>query len=240
MSFWVMVNSELGCGRSIASLNIGTFKYAGQHNTEVYLLGRQICTIRVHWLPLQISNDEVDDWDSTHSDEIESIIQYEHSEAPEARGLLTTICRICCFLWQGVKKKQISPTTVRWWLWRQQIQNSSLSCWPQTKMSQVWQTGPHTPWLQGSSLRIVPKDSRIWLEALIGPHQGENADGKGVEQVVVAPENNRDDIRPLPPQPQRPQRDSRRSQQPQKRAVETSSDGIQEQPRKRHMWHESS
>ena len=85
---------------------IGTFKYAGQHNTKVYLLGCQICTIHVHWLPLQISNDEVDAWVSTYNDEIENII-YEHSEAPKARGLLTGIRRISCLLQEGVEKTDI-------------------------------------------------------------------------------------------------------------------------------------
>ena len=119
MSYWVMVNPELGSGRSIASLNplphnwliFELSSMAGQYNTEVYLLGCQICKIHVHWLPLRISNDEVDDWVSTYSDKIESII-YEHSEAAKARGLLTGSAESAASFGKEWKKR-ISLTTVK-------------------------------------------------------------------------------------------------------------------------------
>ena len=49
----------------------------------MYLLGRQLCTIRVQWLPLRVNNDEVFDWVSLFSDQVEDIV-YEASGSSKA------------------------------------------------------------------------------------------------------------------------------------------------------------
>ena len=88
----------------------GSFYYSAQHATEMYLLSRQLCTIRVHLLPLRVNNDEVFDWVLSFSDQLESIT-YESSGSSKVKGLLTGIKKIRCFLRDGVEKTDIPYDT---------------------------------------------------------------------------------------------------------------------------------
>ena len=90
--------------------HIGRFNYTGIHATEMYLLGRQLCTIRVHWLPLRVNNDEVFDWVSLFSDQVEDIV-YEASGSSKAKGLLTGTRKIRCFLRDGIEKTDVPYDT---------------------------------------------------------------------------------------------------------------------------------
>ena len=90
--------------------DVGSFLYAGKHNAELYLLGRQTTVIRIHWLPLRVNNQEVYDWVSQFSDEVLDI-QYEQSVASKAQGLLTGIRRVRCILREGVARTDVPYDT---------------------------------------------------------------------------------------------------------------------------------
>ena len=90
--------------------DVGSFLYAGKHNAELYLLGRQTTVIRIHWLPLRVNNQEVYDWVSQFSDKVLDI-QYEHSVASKAQGLLTGIRRVRCILREGVARTDVPYDT---------------------------------------------------------------------------------------------------------------------------------
>ena len=84
----------------------------------MYLLGCQLCTIRVHWLLLRVNNDEVYDCVSSFSDQVDDI-SYEASGSSKAKGLLMGIRKVHCFLGDGIKKNGY-PVRYRdhglWWL----------------------------------------------------------------------------------------------------------------------------
>ena len=54
----------------------------------MHRLGKELTTIRVQWLPLRVTNDDLSQWVSLYSDNVHSIVN-EVSVAPNAAGLLT-------------------------------------------------------------------------------------------------------------------------------------------------------
>ena len=73
-------------------------------------LGKEITTIRVHLLPLRVTNDDLAQWVSLYSHNIHSIVN-EVSVAPKAAGLFTGIRRILCVLDEGVNKMTVPYDT---------------------------------------------------------------------------------------------------------------------------------
>ena len=88
----------------------GTFQYLVNHEVIMHRLGKELTTIRVHWLPLRVTKDDLVQWVSNYSQDIHSIVN-EVSVAPKAAGLLTGIRRIRCILDKGVNKMTVPYDT---------------------------------------------------------------------------------------------------------------------------------
>ena len=88
----------------------GTFQYLVNHEVIMHRLGKELTTIRVHWLPLRVTKEDLVQWVSQYSHDIHSIVN-EVSVAPKAAGLLTGIRRIRCILDKGVSKMTVPYDT---------------------------------------------------------------------------------------------------------------------------------
>ena len=88
----------------------GTFQYLVNHEVIMHCLGNELTTIRVHWLPLRVTKEDLVQWVSNYSHDIHSIVN-EVSVAPKAAGLLTGIRRIQCILDKGVNKMTVPYDT---------------------------------------------------------------------------------------------------------------------------------
>ena len=88
----------------------GTFQYLVNHEVIMHRLGKEFTTIRVHWLPLLVTKEDLVQWVSHYSHDIHSIVN-EVSVAPKAAGLLTGIRRIRCIPDKGVSKMTVPYDT---------------------------------------------------------------------------------------------------------------------------------
>ena len=88
----------------------GMFQYMINHEVIMHRLGKELTTIRVHWLPLRVTIDDLAQWVSQYSHDVHSIVN-EASVAPKAVGLLTNIRRIRCVLDKGISKMTVPYDT---------------------------------------------------------------------------------------------------------------------------------
>ena len=125
-----------------ALVDKGTFQYMVNHEVIMHRLGKELTTIRVHWLPLRVTKDDLVQRVSQYSQDVHSIVN-EVSIAPKAAGLLTGIRRILCILDKGISK-MTSP--LQHWAFskrRQYLPYPHFHWRAPSQMFEMWPNWPH-------------------------------------------------------------------------------------------------